>query len=620
MNTLQFAEYELKRYCAEMGISPEITLATDEKQFDKTHFRQFDAELDDAFSVSVKAGKGTIVGTNCRAVLLGVYHFLKMQGCRFMRPGKDGEHVPCVEKIKDGEETWYANCRHRGATDAGCNGGIDGMLAFIDWLPKAMFNTYFIEMTDFYSDMQAWYAYDDHPFKKEYAVSRAQFDTWHGWIVEELQKRSLIRHGAGHGWTNMLMEGIGETRRTAEIRRTNEWPVCKNTDILAEINGERALFNGIPFNTNLCLSNDKVRADFVGHVCAYAAQHPEIDYLHIWLADAFSNFCECDACRKLTPTDWYVKLLNDIDAALTAQGLKQKLVFLVYFELLYPPKTERIQNEDRFTLLFCPYGRDFTKRYSEWEELPYEPAPLNQFKRSDMHMGMYLSQLRQWKKIFKGECIVFDYNLFDSASYVDITNLLQAPIVTDDCLYYKKIGISGRIECGNTRFMMPTSYVWCSMAEALFYGKPYDEEQFFEDMFGKDEPVRAFLNELKDVLPTAYMLCRRTTFTKAEEKGITEGLTKIKDFRTCLFAYTPKEDFYRKNVEYFLEYLDFLEIIFIAMIDKINGATAEKMEEYAEELRMASYRKQDVMPLYMPGGWYAHICNAFRNRYEREEF
>lgn len=58
-------------------------------------------------------------------------------------------------------------------------------------------------------------------------------------------------------------------------------------------------------------------------------------------------------------------LLNEIDEVFTEHQSDKKIVFLIYFELAYPPIKERIKNEDRFVMMFAPYGRDFTKAYRD---------------------------------------------------------------------------------------------------------------------------------------------------------------------------------------------------------------------------------------------------------------
>ena len=45
-------------------------------------------------NIDVTDGKGRIAGSNPRSVLLGVYRFLEEAGCRWLRPGTDGDYVP----------------------------------------------------------------------------------------------------------------------------------------------------------------------------------------------------------------------------------------------------------------------------------------------------------------------------------------------------------------------------------------------------------------------------------------------------------------------------------------------------------------------------------------------
>ena len=44
--------------------------------------------------IEVKGGRGAITANCPRALLLGVYAFLRECGCRFLRPGEKGELVP----------------------------------------------------------------------------------------------------------------------------------------------------------------------------------------------------------------------------------------------------------------------------------------------------------------------------------------------------------------------------------------------------------------------------------------------------------------------------------------------------------------------------------------------
>src|SRR5699024_8932697 len=108
----------------------------------------------------------------------------------------------------------------------------------------------------------------------------------------------------------------------------------------------------IPALTNLCYSNPIARGKICDFVVEYLRVHPGIDYLNFWLADSIHSFCECENCRGQSPSDWYLLLLNQLDERLTAEGLDTRLVFLIYYDLLFPPKVQQFKNPDRFVLMF----------------------------------------------------------------------------------------------------------------------------------------------------------------------------------------------------------------------------------------------------------------------------
>ena len=50
----------------------------------------------DEIRIDVRGGSGVISGNGTCALLIAVYRFLRECGCRFLRPGKDGEYLPRV--------------------------------------------------------------------------------------------------------------------------------------------------------------------------------------------------------------------------------------------------------------------------------------------------------------------------------------------------------------------------------------------------------------------------------------------------------------------------------------------------------------------------------------------
>lgn len=612
MNTIAFAEYELRRYTAQMGIYPEVELGVDETLFDPSRFRNFDPSLDDAFKIEVVNNKGQIRATNPRAVLMGVYHFLKSQGCRFLRPGKDGEYVPLIAHTKDCTETVYAKYRHRGTTNWAMRSGMDCTFDYLDWLPKVMMNTYMIEYVDYYQSILGTYRFKENPYKQEKAITRELYDRWDKEITAEIQKRGLIRHGGGHGFTGMMMEGITETKNEFHIADTKDETKCLNTEILAQVNGKRELFHGVPLNTNLCLSQEQVRRQFAQNVYECAKAHPEIDYLHVWLADSFSNYCECEACRKLNQSDWYVMLMNEIDRVLTENHSKQKIVFLVYFELLYPPKQERIRNKDRFVMLFCPFGRDFRKSYAEYVPREYTPA-LNQFTWDDMNGDLYLAQLRDWKKVFDGECIVFDYSLYDATNHLDLTKLNQTAVTVADTLHLEKLGLDGKIECGNIFTLSPVGLMLNGIAQGLFYGTKISEKEHFLDAFGPNEAAYELLYSIKDVPPYAYLKGDTKELSSQEIQELKVALARVREFRNGLYEFLPENMFHRKSYAFLLYYLEIIQFVFEVIEEKVDNRLNKDCQEYVERLRELVFRVEALMPAYFSGiDCFDYLCGFFK--------
>lgn len=614
MKTLEFAQYELHRYAAQMGINPKITFSVEVSAFDTSRFFRFDAKYDDAFSIDVKNGKGTIVATNERSVLLGAYHFLKRQGCRFIHPWEGGEYIPLKDAVLDVDETWYAAKRHRGMNDGSDFGewqNLDILLRFVDWLPKMMANSFFTELTDYYSHFQRICTYPDNPYREPDDLSREQFLVYDKMLIEALKTRGLLRHGAGHGWTTELM-GV-------ESQRLESDEECLRPEILATTNGEKKFFNKKPLFTNLCYSQEAVRKEFAGRVYQYSVEHPEVDFIHVWLADYFGNFCECEECSKLTPTDWYVKLLNDIDDIFTQHGSDKKIVFLAYFELAYPPIQERLHNSDRFVLMFAPYGRDFSKRYGEEPPKPYTPARNNTYTWSDMDMGLYYSQLRDWKKQFDGDSFVFDYTfVFHECAFyhVEASQVGYAKTAYDDNVYLDKLKLNGRVECANIRTLTPTAFTYHVYFSSLFYGDAlsYDEvmQEFFEGCYGIGEPISEFLQTTNKLMPQEYIRdefkgCGRP-MTEAERANLQKSVECTRAFKKELFTYVPQSMVHRTNCFYFREYLDLLEGIQTAMLKKGDENSVERKEE----LWRLFFRTEGKMPgLFDASVWYYHWKRFF---------
>ena len=74
------------------------------------------ADEQDEICIKVEKGAGVITGSNERSVLMAAYRFLFELGCRFLRPGADGEVIPARKLDADAlqaEVCEKASYRHR---------------------------------------------------------------------------------------------------------------------------------------------------------------------------------------------------------------------------------------------------------------------------------------------------------------------------------------------------------------------------------------------------------------------------------------------------------------------------------------------------------------------------
>ena len=53
-----------------------------------------DPVRDDVVHVDTDENGGILAGSNARSVLFAVYRFLRLNGCRWLFPGVDGEYIP----------------------------------------------------------------------------------------------------------------------------------------------------------------------------------------------------------------------------------------------------------------------------------------------------------------------------------------------------------------------------------------------------------------------------------------------------------------------------------------------------------------------------------------------
>ncbi|MBQ9545154.1 MAG: DUF4838 domain-containing protein [Clostridia bacterium] len=456
-----------------------------------------DAALDDIVYIDANDDGGVIAGSNPIATLIAVYRFLRECGCRWLFPGVDGERIPVIEKLPEVKLRKKADHRYRGQCNEGAEFQQD-LLETIDFTPKIGMNTYMIEfdIPEYY--YRSYYDHKDSDCRKKETVSPQTVLQWKRQCEAEIKKRGLHLHDMGHGWTAEPF-GISSTNGWTKTEDENAAIPEGSRQYLAELNGVRGLHNGVALNTNVCLSNPETRKIMANYISDYAQTENCVDFLHVWLADAAHNYCECPNCRRKTPTDWYLTLMNDIDAEMTKRGLDTHVVFLAYVDLFWPPETAKILNPKRFTLLFAPITRLYTESYLF--DADTEGVTKYELNKSEFPKGMSvgLGFLKKWKEVWKGDVFCYEYH-FCNVQYLDPGNLKIAKRIWEDVQGLKKHGLMGIVEDGSQRSYFPTGLNFYVYGETLFDSSRSFEElrdDYFSHAFG--DKWRTALNFLEKI-------------------------------------------------------------------------------------------------------------------------
>lgn len=482
-----------------------------------------DMELDDAIEINICKGKGHIIGSNYRSVLIGVYKFLESLGCRWTRPGEDGE-ILVNKKIEEMDvyKVEKASFRHRGIVIEGGN-SYQNVYDMIEWMPKLGYNSYFIQFMNAYTFFEKWYKHTENPYKESEKFDLEMANKFTQDIQDEVKKRGMLLHTVGHGWTCECIDILGKGWEQEE--EVNE----DKRELLALIDGKREIYRGGPINTNLCYSSEKVQELFVEKVVGYIEENPAADYIHVWLADAFNNHCECERCKELTPTDWYVQILNQLDEELSRRGKNTKIVFLLYVELLWAPIKEKINHPERFELMFAPITRTFTKSYQDIDqdqdvsELP--PFKLNQIKLPT-EVSDYIKYLKEWQKVFKGDSFDFDYHL-GRAHYGDVGYYKISETISKDIKWLGELGLNGLLSCQEQRAFFPTALPNYVMGKTLWQKEIDFEdlvEEYYQAAFGENYQLCiAYCKALSEVCDMDYWPMR----LKGPEDILVKDLEKV---------------------------------------------------------------------------------------------
>ena len=452
---------------------------------------------DDALVVRSFGGALALTGSNPRSALFAAYRWLEALGARWVRPGRTGEYLPRIPEpaLSGWDIREKAASRHRGIVIEG-NCFIEQVLEVVDWMPKLRMNAYMLQFRVSAYFWRRWYERTDlKAIRNPHLLTLEECAALDARVADAVKARGLLLHRVGHGWT---CEAVGNHGSGWEQEGSAPAAV---RPLLAEVNGTRDWYGGIPLNTELCYSNPEARRRFVDEVIRYAVAHPEVDVLHVWASDGTNNWCECPACAALQPSDWYVSLLNEISPRLAAAAPGARLVGVCYSNTMWPPEQVPPAGLGRnLIFMFAPIARCYA--HPILDARCAADAPLPRFRRNRVVRPRanadLAAMLRAWQQYLPAgtDSFVFDYHFWwpfpKDLLGTDYVRMLHA-----DVRQYAEAGVNGVLNCQIQRTSMPTAFAQMAMAAYLWDSRLTVEEfrqRAYPAAFGPAaDAARAFL-------------------------------------------------------------------------------------------------------------------------------
>jgi len=488
--TVEEGDISSAKDCIKLGLLEDFSLSTEDLE------DPFDCDI---YDVKIAEGRGYIAGSNPRSILYGVYAFLKSAGCRWVRPGIEGEYIPQFDITNHSfEERKKAHYSTRGQT-------IEGAISYehvrdaIIWMPKAGFNTFAFQFVYPYGFFKRWYNHVFNNHKSPEDVNYEEIEE----IVHKLEaltrKCGLMKRNLGHGY---LFEpyGIRYYGSVADTGIKYEIPE-QYKKYAALVKGKRDVYgNSINF-TQLCYSNPQVRKDCTEYIVNFVKERKP-DILTISLADASDNYCECEECMKKMPADWHIMFVNEVDEALEKEGLDVRIGFGLYVNTLWPPKTEKFRRPEKIRLSIG-FNRSFAKPLT----VERNPVEIPEYKRNQFNVVLNNDLSRAfidaWRPVYQGKFGTTSYDLYFS-HFSDPGYSLLAKRTAEDLNVMPQIPEIGGMGCIMTqRFGMPTALPATIFGEFLFDPTlKYEEfaDKYFADAFGEDSSkAKAYLEEISNL-------------------------------------------------------------------------------------------------------------------------
>lgn len=513
-HTIDFAAEELKKYLRMMMPEvSEIDICFEPEAKDGFRLGLFedfglpyeaeDPLLDDIVHVDTDEEGGILAGSNPRSVLFAVYRLLKQNGCRFLFPGMDGEYIP-RKKILPTVYHKQADHRFRGYTTEG-DPSLEQVLDYIDYHAKQELNMYSVAGIYSYHRRYYLHRYNEKNRPPE-PIDYRSVEQWKGLCEAELNKRGIMIQDASHGWH---MEAIGLDDKDRYLYREGKKQFPEElVPYLAMLNGKRQLNHNDPYMTGLCLSQKEIRTKLARFVANHAEKHKQYITVAVPRQDESHNYCECEACKKLRPSDWIVMISNELDEILTERGIDTKIILSGYVDCMFAPVQERIKNPKRFLLQYTPISRSYTSSITEDTLIPEaQPFIYNGWK-APKRIEEYVALFKEWQKVVPCTCFGYEYHYWVH-QYRDPGMMKMSRRIYEDIYSLKLLGINGCKEDGSNRSFFPNGFHSYIYSETLLNRDcDYNEvlADYFYHVYGEDwKLAQNYLERVSEAFDHRYM-------------------------------------------------------------------------------------------------------------------
>ena len=604
--TIDFAAQELRKYLRMMQPQEnQITItAKDGDGFRLGLLQDFglpndapDPVMDDIVHIETTEKGGILAGSNPRSVLFAVYRLLRLNGCRFLFPGAEGERIP-VKPLTPQSYHKAADHRYRGRTIEG-RPSFEQVLVSLDFYAKEELNAFGCYGVSSYHNY--YYKQTQNPSREPEFFDLDLADTqWRGLYETEAQKRGMMLLSGEHEMIPNAL-GLSESDRFLYKEGKKELP-AEVIPRLAMLNGERKLHKNDILYTNVCMSQDDLREMMAQGVVKEIEARPHLQIFGCTVADTPQNHCECEACQKKLPSDWYVMILNRIDELLTEKNIPTKVLFSFYVDMIFAPETEKIKNPDRFVFQYCPISRTYTKSLAEDDVYPEPPKYIRNGWEPPKDEKTLMALFKKWKEVFPGPCSVFEYHYWIH-QFREPGMMAMARRVYEDVRSYKFTGMDGCMQDGSNKSFWPNGFLMHIYNEAMVNRDcDFDAEvaDFFQNAYGENWVyAKNYLQAISDAFDHKYMCGERsadetkgTHYNPAHAASLAKVETLAKDLQEFVktLEYTHRVEFLSWRL---LRYhADFCRGLAKALTLKCQGDTPGAMEYFNDFL--AEFGKNDV--------------------------